>query len=215
MIPISLLQQNRVSSSIRLPSIYVERKNRCAEVQLRNICKVLVDQKLKYVKSLSKRKVAMVLEVKEMKRVNSDSVPHQNITKEIACDDSPRASFTKYSKVRSLSRSRKYGRNLKQGIMAEEFVRLGQKTPHDHNDEINQRKIDHPNSMSEPTVIEFEDVKPELPIENTGQKQLLNMVRRFRLSSLGNRTIQNLCKQHNSIELGRLGCKQQSKRLQL
>lgn len=209
MIPTSLLQQNRVSSSIRLPSIYVERKNRCAEVQLRNICKVLVDQKLKYVKSLSKRKVAIVLEVKEMKRVNSDSVPDQDITKEIACD----ASFTKYSKVRSLSRSRKYGRNLKQGIMAEEFVRLGQKTSHGDDDEINRRKRDDPNSMSEPTVIEFEDVKPELPIENTEQKQLLNMVRRFRLSSLGNRTIQNLCKQHNIVKLERLGCKHQSKRL--
>lgn len=147
--------------------------------------------------------------------MNSDSVPHQDITKEIACDDSPSTSFTKYSKVRSLSRSRKYGRNLKQGIMAEEILRLGQKTSHGDDDEINRRKRDDHNSMSEPTVIEFEDVKPELPIENTEQKQLLNMVRRFRLSSLGNRTIQNLCKQHNSIELGRLGCKQQSKRLQL
>lgn len=84
-----------------------------------------------------------------------------------------------------------------------------------NDDEINRRKRDHPNLMSEPTVIEFEDVKPELPIENTEQKQLLNMVRRFRLSSLGNRTIQNLCKQHNSIELERPGCKQHSKRLQL
>lgn len=157
----------------------------------------------------------MVLEVKEMKRVNSDSVPDQDITKEIACDDSPRASFTKYSKVRLLSRSRKYGRNLKQGIMAEEFVRLGQKTSHNDDDEINRIKRGHHNTMSEPMVIEFEDVKPELPIENTEQKQLLNMVRRFRLSSLGNRTIQNLCKQHNSIKLERLGCKQHSRRLQL
>lgn len=214
MIPISLLQQNGVSSSNRLPSIYIERKNRCAEVQLHNICKVLVDQKLKYLNSLSKRKVAMILEVKEMKRVNSDSIPH---LKEDACDDSTRTSFTRYSKVRSPFQPRKYGRNLKQGITADEFLRLGQKTLQNYDDKINRRKGDHhsSNSMSEPTVLEFEDVRLELPIENTEQKQLLNMVRRFRLSSLGNRTIQNVCKQHKSIELKQLGCKQQSKRIQL
>lgn len=214
MIPISLLQQNGVSSSNRLPSIYIERKNRCAEVQLHNICRVLVDQKLKYLNSLSKRKVAMILEVKEMKRVNSDSLPH---LKEDACDDSPRTSFTRYSKVRSPFQPRKYGRNLKQGITADEFLRLGQKTLQNYDDKINRRKGDHhsSNSMSEPTVLEFEDVRLELPIENTEQKQLLNMVRRFRLSSLGNRTIQNVCKQHKSIELKQLGCKQQSKRIQL
>lgn len=214
MIPISLLQQNGVSSSNRLPSIYIERKNRCAEVQLHNICRVLVDQKLKYLNSLSKRKVAMILEVKEMKRVNSDSIPH---LKEDACDDSPRTSFTRYSKVRSPFQPRKYGRNLKQGITADEFLRLGQKKLQNYDDKINRRKGDHhsSNSMSEPTVLEFEDVRLELPIENTEQKQLLNMVRRFRLSSLGNRTIQNVCKQHKSIELKQLGCKQQSKRIQL
>lgn len=214
MIPISLLQQNGVSSSNRLPSIYIERKNRCAEVQLHNICRVLVDQKLKYLNSLSKRKVAMILEVKEMKRVNSDSIPH---LKEDACDDSPRTSFTRYSKVRSPFQPRKYGRNLKQGITADEFLRLGQKTLQNYDDKINRRKGDHhrSNSMSEPTVLEFEDVRLELPIENTEQKQLLNMVRRFRLSSLGNRTIQNVCKQHKSIELKQLGCKQRSKRIQL
>lgn len=214
MIPISLLQQNGVSSSNRLPSIYIERKNRCAEVQLHNICRVLVDQKLKYLNSLSKRKVAMILEVKEMKRVNSDSIPHM---KEDACDDSPRTSFTRYSKVRSPFQPRKYGRNLKQGITADEFLRLGQKKLQNYDDKINRRKGDHhsSNSMSEPTVLEFEDVRLELPIENTEQKQLLNMVRRFRLSSLGNRTIQNVCKQHKSIELKQLGCKQQSKRIQL
>lgn len=214
MIPISLLQQNRVSSSNRLPSIYIERKNRCAEIQLHNICRVLIDQKLKYLNSLSKRKVAMILEVKEMKRVNSDSIPHLDIMKEDACDDSPRTSFTRYSKVRSPFQARKYGRTLKQGITADEFLRLGQKTFHNDNDEINRRKGDHhsSNSMSEPTVLEFEDVRLELPIENTEQKQLLNMVRRYRLSSLGNRIIQNACKQHKRIELERLGCKQRSKR---
>lgn len=205
MIPISLLQQNGVSSSNRLPSIYIERKNRCAEVQLHNICRVLVDQKLKYLNSLSKRKVAMILEVKEMKRVNSDSLPH---LKEDACDDSPRTSFTRYTKVRSPFQPRKYGRNLKPGITADEFLRLGQKTLHNDHDEINRRKGDHHNSISDPTVLVFEDVKLELPIENTEQKQLLNMVRRYRLSSLGNRTIQNVCKQHKSIELKQLGCKQ-------
>lgn len=157
------------------------------------LCKVLVDQKLKYVKSLSKRKMAMVLEVNEMKRVNSNSFPCLDSTKGDVCDDSQRTSFTRYPNVLSSSRPKKCSKILKHGITAEEFLRLGQKTSHN---EIDRRKGDHLDSTLETAVLEFEDIKPELPIESIEQKQLLNMVRRFRLSSLGNRTIQNVCRKH-------------------
>lgn len=52
--------------------------------------------------------------------------------------------------------------------MVEEFVWFGQKMLYDYNDEINQRKIDYFNLMFELMVIEFEDVKFELLIENIG-----------------------------------------------
>lgn len=60
--------------------------------------------------------------------------------------------------------------------MVEEFVWFGQKMLYNYNDEINQRKSDYYNLMLELMVIEFEDVKFEILIENIELKQLLNMV---------------------------------------
>lgn len=200
MVPIALLQQNRLPCSARLPSIYVERKNRCADVQLHNMYKTLFEQKLKYTKSLTRRKVALILEVKDTKRVNSDSIYHLDTARGTMenVERYPRITLTKYSgRSRPLSVPRTSG-NVHQKITAEDFLRLGHNRV--YSDESEEDSVDdrkgkiNLHTNREPLVLEFEDVKPELPTEKAEQKQLVNMVRRYRLNSLGNRTIQNVCK---------------------
>ena len=200
MVPLALLQQNRLPCSARLPSIYVERKNRCADVQLHNIYKTLFEQKLKYTKSLTRRKVALILEVRDTKRVNSDSIYHLDTAKGTKenVDRYPRLTLTKYSgRSRPFSVPRTSG-NVHQKITAEDFLRLGHNRVYSDDSEEDSSddrkgKINL-HTIKEPLVLEFEDVKPELPTEKAEQKQLVNMVRRYRLNSLGNRTIQNVCK---------------------
>lgn len=194
MVPLKLLHSHKLPSSVMLPSVYVERKNRCADVQLRNACRNIFEQRQKYVKSLSKRKITLILEVKEMKRVNSESIKYLDSTKKVDDDNrigSPRITLTRYTKIRPRSKQRKSG-NLKQNTTAEEFLRLRSHKLHDDNDDDGDKRNHHKDLISEPEVLEFEDIKPELPTEKAEQNQLISMVRRFRLSSLGNRTIQQI-----------------------
>jgi hypothetical protein len=129
-----------------------------------------LEQRQKYVKSLSKRKIDLILEVKEMKRVNSGFIKHLDSTKDDI--ESAQTTLTRYTKIRITPSKQRKSRNFKQNTTAEEFLRLTTITKL-YDDNVNYRNC-HKELISEPEVLEFDDVKLELPNNRKGQTKTAN-----------------------------------------